>query len=322
MKIPRQNSRLLFLLCALYESLCLAQSHPAQSPDSGANLPAQKIRANDLVAVSVYDAPEFTRTIRIGADGHLRLPMLRRRIPVDGLLPAELETAIAEALRAEGILVDPIVTITVAEYHSRPISVAGAVKNPVTFQAIGPVTLLEALTRAGGLSPDAGPEILITRLQPGPDGAPASLTQRIAVKALFDAADPDANLRLSGGEEVRVPEVGKVFVVGNLRKPGAYPVRDLSETTVLKMLALAEGLAPYASKQAFIIRRDDRTGTRHEIPIALRDIMQRKSPDVPLVANDILYVPDNSGRRATVAALDRIIGFGAATASGVLIWRR
>ena len=100
-----------------------------------ANLPAQTIGANDLIAVSVYDQPEFTRSIRVSSDGFIRLPMLERRIIADGLLPADLETSIAEALRSENILVDPIVTVTIAEYHSRPISVAGAVKNPITFQA-------------------------------------------------------------------------------------------------------------------------------------------------------------------------------------------
>ncbi len=288
----------------------------------GANLPAQKIGANDLIAISVYDAPEFTRTVRVGADGQIRLPMLKQRLRAEGLLPAELEEAIAQALQAEQILVDPVVTVTVVEYFSRPISVAGAVKNPVTFQAIGAVSLLEALTRAGGLSPDAGPEILVTRTQSGPDGTPVALTRRIAVKALIDAADPEANLKLYGGEEIRVPEAPKVYVVGNVKRPGAYPITEATETTVLRVLAMAEGLAPYAGKQAYIIRRDDRTGARHELPIELKKILERKAPDVPLLANDILYVPDNTGRRATVQALDRIAGFGAATASGILIWRR
>jgi len=71
-----------------------------------------------------------------------------------------------------------------------------------------------------------------------------------------------------------------------------------------------------------VIRRDPRTGARHEIPVELKRILERKAPDVPLEVNDVLYIPDNTGRRASVAALDRIVGFGAATASGVLIWRR
>lgn len=318
----RLLSLVLCLLPYLACFLARAQTRPQNPELSTTNLPAQRIRPNDLIAVSVYDAPEFTRTVRVSAEGLIRLPMLKRPIDADGRLPSELEDVIAGALHSEGILVEPIVTVTVAEYHSRPISVMGAVKIPTTFQATSAVTLLEALTRAGGLAPDAGPEILITRHQPGPEGTLTSLTQRIAVKDLLDAASPDANLKLSGGEEIRIPEVGKVFVVGNVKRPGAYPVRDLSETTVLKMLALAEGLTPFASKEAFVIRRDDRSGARNEIPIPLRRILERKAPDVTLLANDILYVPDNSGRRATANVLDRIAGFGVATASGVLIWRR
>ena len=304
----------------LFCGVAVAQTRSSlPAVDLGANLPAQRIGANDLLAISVYDQPEFTRTVRVGADGFIRLPMLQRRIKADGLLPAELETSIAEALRAEAILVDPIVTLTIAEYHSRPISVAGAVNNPITFQAAGPVTLLEAVTRAGGLSPEAGMEILVTRNRAGESGGTAALTQRISVKGLIDLADPDLNLQLQGGEEIRVPEVGRIFVVGNVKKPGAFPVQDSSETTVLQMLAMAEGLLPYAGKQAYIYRREA-SGSKNEIEIELRKLMDRKSSDVPLLANDILYIPDNRGRRTSMAALEKVLSFAAGTISGVLIY--
>jgi len=313
------NMRILFLL---FLALGFAATEAAPMQEPGANLPAQRIGPNDLVALSVYASPELTRTVRVGPDGTMRLPMLKQRIKAAGLLPVELEARIAGALGDEQILVDPVVTVTIAEYHSRPISVAGAVKSPITFQAAGPVTLLDALTRAGGLSPEAGPEVLVSRVQPGEDGSPVALVQRIPVKSLIDAADPDANLRLSGGEEIRVPEVGKVYVVGTVRRPGAYAVQNTSETTVLQILALAEGLAPFASKQAYIYRQEGTAGSKHEIAIELNKILARKAPDVPLQPNDIFYVPDNTGRRITVSALEKIAGFGSATASGLLIWRR
>jgi polysaccharide export outer membrane protein len=297
---------------------------PSQAPPvavaAGANLPTQKLGPNDLIAIAVYGAPEFTRTVRLSEDGDIRLPMLEHRIRAAGLLPVEIEAAIAKSLSAEQILIDPIVTVTVVEYQSRPISVSGAVKGPVTFQASGPVTLLEAINRAGGLSPDAGLEILVSRR--GADRNPSGPTRRVTVKALIDDADPQVNLKLLGGEEIRVPEVSRVFIVGNIKKPGSYPMRDASETTVLKMIAVAEGLSPYASKQAYIMRRDDRSGTRQEIRVELQKIMQRKTEDVALAANDILYIPDNSGRRASMTALEKIAGFGTATASGIIIWGR
>ncbi|MCP5117228.1 MAG: hypothetical protein GY953_40910, partial [bacterium] len=261
-------------IALFFLSLVLAAQQPAglAPAPGGANLPAQPVGANDLIAVSVYDSPELTRTVRVSADGLIRLPMLTSRIRAKGLLPSELEIEISNLLREEQILVDPVVTVTIVEYHSRPISVAGAVNKPITFQAYTEVSLLDAVTRAGGLHRDAGPEILVSRSQPGPDGRPLSLVQRIPVTELIDSADPEWNIKLYGGEEIRVPEVGRVFVVGNITKPGAYPVDDAAGTSVLKILALSEGLAPYATKEAYIYRQEA-SGSKNEIEIPLRKIM-------------------------------------------------
>src|ERR1035438_5622177 len=154
------------LLLLLFSAASFAQAPAATSQ----NLPAQKIHPNDLVGVSVYSEPDLTRTVRVGADGTIRLPMLKEKIKADGLMPEELERAIVDALKSQEILVDPFVTVTVAEYHLLlPISVAGAVRTPITFQPVEKVTLLEAITRAGGLSPEAGREILVTG--PAPPGS-------------------------------------------------------------------------------------------------------------------------------------------------------
>src|SRR5712675_1622991 len=152
--------KLLFLVTI---GVAVAQVAPSPVEYGLANLPAQRIGPNDLIAISIYDAPEFTRTIRVGSDGTIRMPMVKRRIQAERLLPNELENAIAEALKMEELVVDPFVTVTVVEYHSRPITVAGAVHKPITFQAVGTVTLLDALTRAEGLASDAGSEILVTQ---------------------------------------------------------------------------------------------------------------------------------------------------------------
>jgi polysaccharide export outer membrane protein len=216
--------------------------------------------------------------------------------------------------------VDPVVTVTIAEYHSRPISVAGAVKFPLTFQALGQTTLLEALTRAQGLSSEAGTEVLVTRPPLVPGGVPR--VERIPVKGLIDAADPALNVILQGGEEVRVPQIGRVFVVGNVKHPGAFKIEDGFGLTLLKALAMAEGLMPYANKQAFIYRHGDAASpaAQQEVAIDLRKILDRKLPDVPLTANDILYIPDNRTARLTMTTIDRAIGFASSTASGLLIY--
>lgn len=282
------------------------------------NLPVQRVGPDDLLGVSVYDSPELTRTVRVSTEGTIRLPMVKEKIKVAGMLPADLENEIGRVLKEEELLVDPVVTVSVVEYRSRPIKVVGSVKKPVNFQAIGPTNLLDAISRAEGLSEDAGPEILVSRQQPDAEGRPVTLTQRIPVKSLMDASDSDLNLTLQGGEEIRVPEAGRIFVLGNVKKPGSFPVKDATETSVFRIMALAEGLLPYSAKLAFIYRREGATGGKNEIPIDLEKIMQRKSPDVPLLANDILYVPDRTGRRQIMTALERTIPLGAAVASGLI----
>jgi polysaccharide export outer membrane protein len=258
----------------------------------------------------------------VSEEGLIRLAMLKSPIEALGITPAELDQRVSAALEDAGVLVNPSVVITIAEYATRPIRVAGAVRHPLTFDATGPITLLEALTRAEGLSGEAGADILVTRVVTGgvhrevPDKPP--VTRRIAVKDLIEKADPAANVVLEGGEEVRVPAAGRVFVVGNVKKPGVFPVGDEGAgTSVLKAVALAEGLAPFSAKLAYIYRPAD--GGKVEIPVSLRKIMDRKTPDVILAAGDIFYIPDNRSGRVTASVIDKVVSFAAGTASGALV---
>jgi polysaccharide biosynthesis/export protein len=305
-----------FVAIVMFAAAVNAQGRlPAVPADQGGNLPPQPVGASDLLSISVYGAPELSRSLRVSPEGTIRLAMLKQAIPVRGLMPLEIETRVADALTAEQILVDPVVTVTIAEFASRPINVAGAVKRPLTFQANGKTTLLDALTRAEGLSVEAGHEILVTHASNS--GLPP-FTHRIAVRDLLEKADPSANLALEGGEEIRVPEVGRVFIVGNVLRPGSFPLNDAGGMSVLKALAMTEGLTRFATKQAYIYRPAD-GAAKLEVLVELRKIMDRKSPDIELQAGDIFYVPDNRKGRLTSNVIDKIVSFGAGTASGALV---
>ncbi len=286
----------------------------AQGPSTA--LPVQPLGPDDLVSVSVYGAPDLTRNFRVDQDGVLRLPMLKP-ILANGKLPTDLETAIAAALKAERIMVDPAVSVAVVEYASRPITVMGAVKHPVTFQATGRVTLLDALARAEGLNPEAGNEIVVTRREP----VKGEEVMTISVQKLINRADDASNLRLFGGEQIRVPDARRVYILGNVRRPCSMPVKDPAESTLLRLLTQAEGLAPFASQRAYIYRRGNGDAPRAEMAIELKKIMNGQSPDVRLEPLDIVYIPDAKGRRITSHVLDQITGFGMSTFSGFLVFR-
>ena len=331
-RMPQAGIRELFMRCLTISLLAIAASFAsAQQQDtsshagSGAttfsdssNLPVGKLGRDDLIGITVYDSPELTRTVRVGSDGDIRLPMLRQHIPAAGLYPAELETAIAAALTDGNVLVDPIVTVSVVEYRSRPISVSGAVKNPVTFQATGTVTLIDAISQAGGLTENAGAEILVSKPSSATSDKSALLIQRIPVRGLMGGEDPALNLHLDGGEDIRVPEAGRVFVLGRVKHPGAFYITDGSESSVMKALALSEGLDTFPSHSAYIYRLEGGSGGRNEIPVDLKKIMDRKSPDVALLANDILYVPDATGARASLKVLETTVGLGAAAVTALI----
>jgi polysaccharide export outer membrane protein len=291
-------------------------SHGPASPATpaslgGANLPFQQIGPSDLIHLMVYDSPELSQSFRIDKQGNLNLPLLRTPLRAEGLMPDALRDEIAAALRAQHLLVNPVVDVSVVEYRSRDVTIAGAVKTPTTLQEVGDLRLLGALSQAGGLLPEAGPEIVVEQ-------ASGSL-QRLSVRKIFDGFHPQLNIRILAGAQIRVPACDQVFVVGNVKRPGAFPFRSLEDTTVLQLLALSGGLDSFSRGKAYIYRQEQDGAQKTEIEIPLRRILDRKANDVRLIANDILYVPTNGKLKTSASVINHVTGIGN-TAVSAAIW--
>jgi polysaccharide export outer membrane protein len=306
----------IILLAVSAGSFIQAQSPADASKASGGatagDVPAsssETFRSDDVIGISVYDAPQLTGNVRINSEGDIRLPMVHRHIRAAGLTPDGLESAIAAALVDEHVMVDPIVSVTVVEHHSQSILVFGAVRNPVSFQASGSVTLLEAIVKAGGLSENAGSVIEVSHPASRSEGASVALVERIQANSLMDISNPVSDLRLEGGEYVRVLSAGRIFVVGNVKRPGPLQITDGSESSVLKAVTLSGGLDSFTFHTAYIYRVEA-GGSRNRIPLEIKKIMTLKSPDVPLYADDLLYVPSSAGQRITTKALELSLGIG------------
>ena len=301
----------LFMCCLWLVPTVKAQRAPASS------LPAstESMGAGDLVEIAVSYCPEMTRNFRVSTDGTLALPLLHQPLPVAGLTPSQVAQKLSAELVSEHLLAEPIVNVSVLEYRSRPVSIVGAVNHPINFQATDRTTLIEALAKAGGLSPTAGSNIIITT-QNSTGNAPT--IRSIAVKDVIGGSMAEANIVLSGGEEIRVPEATKIFVAGNVRRPGVYPMQSDEDTTVRKAVALSSGLDIYPGAVAYIYRKRAVGSERDKLPIALREIMTNKAPDVVLQADDILYVPTAEGKRMAAKVLGQLAGFGQ-TAEAALV---
>lgn len=287
------------------------------------------IGSGDLLRIDVFDVPDMSRQVRVAESGHISLPLIPVKIRVAGLTSFQVEEKLAELLQVNGLVSNPQIAVFVQEHRSQPVTIVGAVRKPTVYQVIRPTTLLEALSYAEGLADDAGSVVIVTRApSPSPgsaegsDGAQSdsSPTITVSLKDLLESGDPRFNIPVYGGDVVSVPRAGVVYVVGAVEKPGGFVLRsDGEEMTALKAIALAQGLKGTAKpSDAVIIRKHPETGKEQEIEVNLSRILGRKAEDVSLRANDILFVPDSTGKKA----LRRAAEAGIAITTGLIIWRR
>ncbi len=281
---------------------------PMTAPAANTSLPDHPIVPNDLLSIMVFDEPGLSKISRVSTDGTIQMPVLKDPINVTGLLPRDVEAKVAQELLDQQILVHPITSVSIVEYASKFVSVVGDVKIPGQFTVTAPITLYDALAKAGWTTTDAGADLLLTK-------SPMDPPIRINLLQLQLGKDPSLNPMLSGGEVVNVQDAPKVWVTGNVTKPQAVSIRTPSDASVLKVVASAEGLAQYYNKTAYIYRANA-SGNRTEIVVPIWAIMHRKAQDIVLESDDILLIPDDNGtkRREFLAILTGMAGAGASGA--------
>lgn len=284
------------------------------------------ITAEDVLDVYIIDVPELSRQYRVGPSGLLSVPLLPEPLKVAGLTPDQLASQLATVLRSRGLVSNAHVSVTVKESRAHSVAIAGAVKKPQIYYVFGRSTLLDILSLAGGLEDNAGSIVRVTR---GPlaaqamgtaDSAEGRQSVEIDLRRLLETGDPSLNVPIFPGDSVTVPLGGVVYVVGAVNKPGGFTLSTQRQgMTVMQVLALAEDAKSTALRdKSVVVRRGAQyAGGREEVPVNLKNIMAGKAPDLPLQANDILYVPDSSSRKALRRAAEAAIQ----TLTGIAIYR-
>jgi protein involved in polysaccharide export with SLBB domain len=117
----------------------------------------------DLLSIAVFDVPELNRDVRVSQTGKISIPLVPVRLEVSGLTEIQAEQKIAEVLESNGLVSHPEVGVVVKEHKSKPITIVGAVAHPMVYETDRPVTLLQAIAQAGGVSNDAGDSVIVTR---------------------------------------------------------------------------------------------------------------------------------------------------------------
>jgi polysaccharide export outer membrane protein len=279
-------------------------SAPSQSAPDATGLVVGK---GDLINVAVEGAPDFSKDVRVNPRGEISLPMVGA-IKVAGLTVEQAQDAVARRLQAGGYFNNPQVTIFEKEYATQGISVLGEVQKPGIYPLFGPHSVLDAISAAGGTTAKAGNTILLTRHdQP-------NQVQSIPLDFKKEQMG-ESNVAVNPGDTVVVSKAGIVYVVGDVRQPSGF-VMENAHLTVLQAIAMAQGALPTASLGHAKLIRKTSDGAPQEIPIELNKIMKAKAPDMPLQAEDILFVPSSTAKNVA-----RGIGAIVQSASGAAIYR-
>lgn len=266
-----------------------------------------RIGPGDVLDIRVFNRPQLSReAVRVDARGMIRMPLIATEIKA--ACRTEIELGQEIATRYLKYQRNPQVDVFVKEFQSQPVAVIGAVTQPGRFQLQRQVRLLELLAFAGGPNERAGrnihvvhaemPSLCETETSAAAHGQPDELATGFVAYRLNDTlrGTGDANPWVRPGDVITLPEAEQVYVVGNVLRPTAIPMKE--PVTVSQAIAMAGGLMPDSkSEKVRIVRQEPGKMSKTELLVDLKAIDKRQAEDIALQPNDIVDVPTSGGKR-------------------------
>jgi polysaccharide biosynthesis/export protein len=250
--------------------------------------PEHPVGSEDLLEISVFEIPELNRIVRVSEKGTISLPLLGE-MEVKGLTAMQLEDSLRDALSRK-YLQDPQVSVFVREFGSKKVSVIGAVGKPGVYQMLGPRTLLQVLSEAGGLEKEAGSHLFVIRSIAGgaTDAIPVKISDLLMNRA------PDLNLAINPGDVISVPIDRPVYVYvdGAVKTPGRLEELASRPISLLQAIAKAGGVTDRANLKSIQILRRAGDGTQTDLRVSLKKIREGKDRDPILEEGDVVVVPE------------------------------
>jgi polysaccharide export outer membrane protein len=244
-----------FIALLSIASAASAQPAPAQPQPAAKGDANFVIGPNDKIRVTVWNHANISGEYTIERDGSFTFPLIGR-VDATGMTVVMLEQELRRQLM-NGFYKDPQVTAALVENRSSKIFLVGELRTPGAYPITGEVTLIEALAKAGSTGPEAADHALIIRsdraqgpVMPGQD-ASAKVT-RIDLREL-GTGRLSADAMVHEGDTVYVPRAANIYIYGEVRRPGSYPIGQA--TTVRQALSLAGGVSDFGAVNRLKILR-------------------------------------------------------------------
>ena len=255
-------------------------SQPVAAPDQS----TITIGPGDLLDLTVFQVPELILKARVDSKGIVNLPLIGD-LELAGMTVREAQLAIVRELVVRQMVKSPQVSILIEEFATQGITVYGEVNVPGIYPLMGPHKLYDAISAAGGLTLKAGHTATILH---------AGRPDRQEVIDLSGGGPSDRkNIPIYPGDTVIVAKAGVVYVLGEVNRPGGFLMEDNTSMSLLKAIALSGGSTKVASLKHVILIRKSK-GTMVETEVSLERIYHGKAADVPLNAEDIVFIPQSN----------------------------
>jgi polysaccharide export outer membrane protein len=231
----------------------------------------------DVLKITVYEHKDLNATVRVASDGTVSFPLIDR-VKVSGLTAPEISLKIKELL-ADGYIVNPQVTTFVTEFIHSKVVIIGEINKPGLYEIGQGTTFLELISKAGGLTKDAGATAMIRRK---PDKNPGEEENIITIdlKKLIEKGDLAQDMLIQDGDSIHIKKTGLYYVIGEVRKPDAYKYKE--GTTVIKAITVAGGFTDRAAAGRVKIIR---------IVEDKEVVLEKVVMDEPVLPEDLVVIP-------------------------------
>ncbi len=229
----------------------------------------------DVLRITVYDHPDLATVARVSGEGTIFFPLIGE-VKVSGLTIPQIAGRLSEML-ANGYIVNPQVIVFIEEFRSKKVTAIGEVSKPGLYELPGQTTFLELLSRAGGLTKDAGDKAIVKRKV-----GPGEQSFIVDLKRLVEKGDTSADMNLQDGDSIYIQKAGFYYVSGEVKKPDMYKYEE--GTTVLKAITMAGGFTDKAAERRVKIKRKE--GGKE-------NTMEKVGLDELVKPDDVIVVPES-----------------------------
>lgn len=288
--IVRKVAAIAVLMTLMMPAAAPAQPSPPPPPRS------YVLGTGDTISVVVAGNDDLARTVTVGADGRVALPLIGI-VAVGGLTGSQLEARLTQLYRQ--YIRNPQVTVTIVQFRRIKVTLLGQVRGPGPHDLPYGATVLDAIGVAGGIVEGAAAgQAYVIRSQR--EILPVNIGEILA-------GNGRTNLVLQDGDVIVVPSSAPVYVLGEVARPGAYQMKD--DMTLLDVLLQAGGLTDKASiTDARLLRNRSEV-----VPVNLDGLLLKADlkHNIPMQAGDILFVPEDVLGQSRVYVLGQVGSPGA-----------